>query len=197
MSLDPLQKLWQSQQLNIPVEKILAEAKKRQRRMFWLMFSDIAAGTFLLVWLLFYVQKNPDKPGTLPTAIFLVLVAVLFTIYSVWKRATTWGMDSLDVKNTLRLSIRRCEAGIQMGIVTSIVCQILFLGCVGLVLFGPANFLSSNTFALSWLGAWAVGSVIWTIWYKKRQTKKIEHYQSLLAQLKENDTLECNNLKSD
>jgi len=190
MSLDPLQKLWQSKQLNIPVEKILEEAKKRQRRMFWLMFSDIAAGTFLLVWLLFYVQDNSDKPGTMPTAIFLVLVAVLFTIYSVWKRATTWGMDSLDVKNTLRLNIRRCEAGVQMGIVTSIVCLILFLGCIILVLFGPENFLSSNTFALSWLGAWAVGSIVWTIWYKKRQTKKIEHYQDLLKQLSQEQSAE-------
>jgi len=182
MSLDPLQKLWQSQQLNIPVDEIMKQAKKRQRRMLWLMLSDIIASLFVAVWALIFVHSD-DNPIALPVAIFLMVIVILYLVISIWKRATTWGVDVLDVKNTLRLNIRRCHAGVQLGHISTITCFVLFIGAVFLVTLGPEAPLKSKAFALAWTGGWALIVAGWTNWYKKRQEKKIAHYESMLKQL--------------
>ena len=184
MNTDPLQKLWQSNQLNIPVDKILQQAKARQKRMFWLLLTDIVTGVGLIIWALFYVHNN-EKTFALPLAIFIVVTVLFYLGISIWKRATTWGLDTLDVKNTLRLNIRRCQAGVQLGYLSTLVCGLFFFGVLLLFQFGPELPFTSKLFAISWTGGWTLIIGIWTLWYKQRQAKKVRHYQALLQQLEE------------
>jgi len=181
MSQDPLQKLWQSQQLEISTDEIMKQAKKRQKRMFWLMFSDIVMWFALVIWASWIIHQN-KHPESFAVGLFMILAVSIFVGYVLWLRTMTWGMDSLDVRNTLKLSIRRCQAGIQMGYVSVVFCLLVAVGLFVIMVYYPERF-GNKSFGIAWTLGWSAVVLVGALWYRNRQNKKIAHFQSLLEQL--------------
>ena len=186
MSQDPLQKLWQSQQLDIPVEQIMKQAKAKQRRMFWFMTSDILAWLIVVVASAWNIYRKGTPEG-FALGLFTIIFVSLIVGYVLWLRTSTWGIDALDVRNTLKLSIRRCEAGIQLGWVSNASCIIVVLALLLFNYFFPEYLADRLTFAFGWAFGWCVLFFIGYHWYSKRQRQKMHHYQALLKQLEQNE----------
>jgi hypothetical protein len=184
MNKDPLQQLWQSQHLELPIEAIMQQAKARQRRMFWFMVSDVIMTFGLIVWALFHVQKN-SEPQAMHLALFIVSTVFIYGGYSLWVRASTWGLDSLDAKNTVILTIKRCESAIQMCYISVIFCFIVAIGMVFFALTNPVATQQTITFAVIWSVLWTVICTIGAIWYRKRQLNKTTHFSDILKQLEQ------------
>ena len=182
MSLDPLQKLWQSRQLDIPVDQILKQAKAKQQRMFWFMASDLLAWLMVVVGACWQIHTKGNIESFVLGLFFIIFVSVMVG-YVLWIRTSTWGIDSLDVRNTLTLSIRRAEAGLQMGRFSSIssIAMVFSLGLFDF--FFPETFAAERLFVYGWTLGWAALFLVGCHWYGKRQRQKISHYQTLLSQL--------------
>lgn len=185
MSDDPLQKLWQSKQLDMAGDEIITQARKRQKRMFWLMAADILMWFALVIWACWMIHQN-KYPESFAVGTFMIIAVSLFVGYVFWVRTITWGMDSLDVRNALKLSIRRCEAGIQMGVVSVVFCLLVCIALFVIMQFYPERF-GDKTFGIAWTLGWSVIVLVGALWYRKRQRKKIAHYQSLLNQLQQDN----------
>ena len=184
MSQDPLQKLWQSEQLNLPVEAIMRQAKAKQRRMFWFMATDVLFWLGVVVLASWHMYQN-SMPGVFGLGLFSIIVTSVMVGYLLWLRTSTWGIDSLDVRNTLKLSIRRCEAGIQLGWVSILCC---FIVAIAVIIFShiyPEHYKQRWLFIYTWSIGWCIACYLGYWWYGKKQRKKIAHYRSLLNQLKQ------------
>jgi small-conductance mechanosensitive channel len=182
MNKDPLQQIWQSHQLELPVEEIMQQAKTRQRRMFLFMVSDVVMTFGLIIWALFHVQQNPE-PKAMHLALFIVSSVFIYGGYSLWVRASTWGLDSLDAKNTLILTIKRSESAIQMCYISVIFCIVVAAGMVFFAVTSQDATQQSITFAIIWSILWTMVCIIGSIWYRKRQLKKVALYSGILEQL--------------
>lgn len=182
MSLDPLQKIWQSRQLDIPVEQIMKQAKSRQRRMFWLMALDILSWLAIVIFAAWHIHLN-EKSHSFTVGLFAIITVSIMVGYALWLRTSTWGMDTLDITSTLKLSIARCEAGVQMGLVSTVFCFVVAVGILIISLIYPENFKEKMVFAYTWSFGWCIAIYAGHRWYSKLQKKKIAHFRSLLEQL--------------
>ncbi len=180
---DPLQKLWQSKQLDTAADDIIQQAKKRQQRMFWLMAADILMWFALVVWACWMIHQN-KYPESFAVGVFVIISISIFVGYVLWIRTITWGMDSLDVRSAIKLSIRRCEAGIQMGYVSVVFCLFVSAGLFVIMHLYPERF-GDKVFGIAWTLGWSIIVLGGALWYRNRQLKKIAHFQSLLSQLQQ------------
>lgn len=186
MSLDPLQKLWQSRQLDIPVKEIMREAKAKQKRMLWFMTTDLMVWLAIVVFSAWHIHTKNTTEG-FAIGLFTIVLTSLLVGYVLWLRTATWGMESLDIRNTLKLSIRRCEAGIQMGRVSTMCCIVIVLAFFVFNAIYPEYFKDKLMFTYSWLMGWTLAFFLGYHWYGKRQKQKMAHFRSLLSQLDEDN----------
>ncbi len=182
MSQDPLQKLWQSNQLHLPIDEIMRQAKAKQHRMFWFMAIDVLVWLSVVIFASWHIHQN-SMPGIFAIGVFSIITTSVLVGYLLWLRTSTWGIDSLDARNTLKLSIRRCEAGIQLGRVSVIYCIFIAFAVITFRNVYPEQFEQRSMFVYGWSIGWCIAYYIGYCWYGKKQRQQITRYQYLLTQL--------------
>ncbi len=186
MNFDPLKSLWQAQPASMEVGELIKQAKRRQKRMLLLMVFDFVVWLGGVVWACFMIRAN-QRPDSLAIGIFLIIAISLATAYMLWLRTTTWGAGELDGKSLLKLSIHRCEAGIQLVYVTYIFTFITFIGFIVLEMYFPSSTAKFSR-VIIWYSGYSLGTLVLGQWYRNRQLKKKQHLQDLLAELEQDSS---------
>ena len=185
-----LQEDWHSVSPAVDLAGLRRQVQRKRRRMQVLQTLDVLLG-LVATAVMIKLMLSDHKPHT--QLLFWGLLVLIWVAIGAgaWLRYSTWKPRSTDAASLLQLTIRRARAGFRF----------IWLNVAGLlVLYGIAvpffwHLYSNGTPAqrkvvLSNLGlnfAIFVITVVWAIWYGRRQRQKIRRAQAMLRQLEQED----------
>ncbi|TLU65803.1 hypothetical protein FE810_07780 [Thalassotalea litorea] len=181
--MDSLKNLWQSQHSSFDASKLLSQAKKQQRRMFYLMMLDLLIWFALVIWACLIIDQQ-SRPDSLATGILIIMAASIATAYMLWLRTSTWGSGELDSANLLRLLIHRSKGAIQVVNVTYGFMALMPVMLVLLKWWYPTPVVDYWPVIIGY-SIYCLAAIVIGQWYKKRQNNKLRNYQALLKEIQD------------
>lgn len=182
---DPLEQLWQQQQVSVPSSKVLqAKWRKEKRKHMWYVGMDLSA--VLVGPVLLYFLKDKMHWFEISWLIMLMVVTAFFTGYIVWLRRLAFTSQDASTADFCALLEKQYKQNIKIALATKYstlamppLFILMFVGVYFLDLFETDRFMRK-------LGSVTVMLVlilppIW-IWADRRAKR----FQRELAQLSQN-----------
>ncbi len=179
---------WQSVSPTVDVARLRRQVERKRRRMLAFQLLDtivalVFTGMVATVGFPAVLHIGPVESWLLVAFVWVVLLA------SGWLRFSTWNTEGLDAAGLLRVSVRRARGGMYFVWFNIVAVPVLY----ALLVPGYWHIWSTGDEAkqhrvlagISFDIAFYLLIVGWSIWYGRRQRRKIRRARAMLRQLEQ------------
>ena len=179
---DPLEQIWQQQEVSVPSGKVLqAKWRKEKRKQVWYIGLDFMA--LCIAPVLLYIMRHKMHWFEIVWFIFIVLVTVVYTGYIVWLRRLAFVNQDAATTDYLDLLTNQYKQNIKIALATKYstfalppLFMVMFVGAYYLEIFEPERLLRKFLVAC---GMFVI--TLTPIWFWA--DKRVKRFQQELAQL--------------